>query len=117
MNARLSDWNPIFFAVDRADLDAPTTLCRDLSGAVGGVKLGLEFFVANGPAGIRAIADLGLPVFLDMKFHDIPNTVAGAGRSAAKLRPTMLTLHAAGGLAMLEAARDALRDQEKRPWL
>ena len=67
------------------------------------LKLGLEYVLAQGPAGIAAIADA--PVFLDLKLHDIPNTVAGAVRSVLPLRPAMLTLHAAGGSAMLEAAR------------
>ena len=67
------------------------------------LKLGLEYVLANGPAGVAAIADA--PVFLDLKLHDIPNTVAGAVRSVLPLHPAMLTLHAAGGGAMLEAAR------------
>lgn len=67
------------------------------------LKLGLEYVLAQGPAGVAAIADA--PVFLDLKLHDIPNTVAGAVRSVLPLRPAMLTLHAAGGGAMLEAAR------------
>ena len=68
-------------------------------------KLGLEFFLANGPAGVRAIT--GRPIFLDLKLHDIPNTVAGSVRAILPLRPYMLTLHAAGGGAMIEAARKA----------
>jgi orotidine-5'-phosphate decarboxylase len=71
----------------------------------GMIKLGLEFFLANGPAGVRALGDR--PVFLDLKLHDIPNTVAGAVRAVLKLRPRLLTLHAGGGAAMLRAARDA----------
>jgi orotidine-5'-phosphate decarboxylase len=69
------------------------------------VKLGLEFFLANGAAGVAAVADL--PVFLDLKLHDIPNTVAGAVRAVLPLRPHMLTLHASGGAAMFFAAREA----------
>jgi len=71
------------------------------------VKLGLEFFAANGPAGVEAIARLGLPVFLDLKLHDIPNTVGKAVQALASLSPAVLTVHAAGGRAMLEAAREA----------
>ena len=71
----------------------------------GMVKLGLEFFLANGVAGMRVAS--GAPVFLDLKLHDIPNTVAGAVRAVLPLRPRMLTLHAAGGAAMLAAARTA----------
>jgi orotidine-5'-phosphate decarboxylase len=69
------------------------------------VKLGLEFFLANGAAGVAAVGDA--PVFLDLKLHDIPNTVAGAVRAVSCLRPRMLTLHAAGGAAMVSAARAA----------
>jgi orotidine-5'-phosphate decarboxylase len=73
------------------------------------LKLGLEFFAANGPAGVRA-ATAGAPFFLDLKLHDIPNTVAGAVRPLLDLRPSLLTLHAAGGSAMIAAAR-AVVDQ------
>jgi orotidine-5'-phosphate decarboxylase len=73
----------------------------------GGVKLGLEFFAAQGPDGVRTITDLGLPVFLDLKFHDIPSTVAKAVAALAQLEPAILTVHAAGGRAMMEAARAA----------
>lgn len=74
----------------------------------GMVKLGLAFFLANGPDGVRALAGDGLPpVFLDLKLHDIPNTVAEATRAVLDLRPRMLTLHASGGAAMIAAARRA----------
>jgi orotidine-5'-phosphate decarboxylase len=95
-------------------------LARSLNNqAVGGLKLGLEFVTANGPAGVRSVVDLGLPVFLDLKFHDIPNTVAGAVRVAADLGVTMLTLHLQGGAAMLWAAADAIKDlhPSQRPLL
>ena len=77
--------NPIFCALDTPDLGLAERLARALAGVVGGVKLGLEFFSAQGPAGVRVIAARGLPVFLDLKFHDIPNTVARATASAATL--------------------------------
>lgn len=99
--------SPVFVAIDTPDLDQAVTLARTLIGLVGGVKLGLEFFTANGPAGVREIAGLGLPVFLDLKLHDIPNTVAGAVKSLSSLNPAILTVHAAGGRAMLEAAKAA----------
>lgn len=108
---------PIFCAIDRTDCEGALALARVLKGAVGGIKLGLEFFTANGPEGVRQIAAAGLPVFLDLKFHDIPNTVAGAVRAAASLGVAMLTLHAAGGRAMLGAAVDALHAEAHRPWL
>jgi orotidine-5'-phosphate decarboxylase len=84
---------------------------------VGGIKLGLEFFTAQGPRGVKAVAALGLPIFLDLKLHDIPNTVAGAVREVAKLGVAMLTLHASGGRAMLEAAAAAAAGAACRPWL
>jgi orotidine-5'-phosphate decarboxylase len=96
--------NPIFCAVDRPDLEGTMALARTLAPHVGGIKLGLEFFTAQGPRGVAAVATLGLPIFLDLKLHDIPNTVAGAVREVGRLGVAMLTLHAAGGRAMLEAA-------------
>jgi orotidine-5'-phosphate decarboxylase len=79
------------------------------------IKLGLEFFVANGPAGVRALG--GRPIFLDLKLHDIPNTVARAVASVLPLHPHMLTLHAAGGAAMIAAAREAADLDGERPLL
>ncbi|HVF83263.1 MAG TPA: orotidine-5'-phosphate decarboxylase, partial [Sphingomicrobium sp.] len=67
----------------------------------------LEFFAGNGPAGVQALAELGLPIFLDLKLHDIPNTVAKAVAALGPLRPAVLTVHAGGGRAMLLAAKDA----------
>ena len=99
--------NPIFCAVDRPDLEGTLGLARALAPHFGGIKLGLEFFAAQGPRGVEAVARIGLPIFLDLKLHDIPNTVAGAVREVARLGVAMLTLHAAGGHAMLEAAADA----------
>jgi len=99
--------NPVFVAVDTPALADARALVRRVAPHVGGVKLGLEFFCANGPAGVSDIAALGLPVFLDLKLHDIPNTVAGAMRSLAGLAPAIITVHAGGGHAMLAAARAA----------
>jgi len=107
--------SPVFCAIDRPDLDGALALGRALLGAVGGLKIGLEFITANGPDGVRRIVDLGLPVFLDVKFHDIPNTVAGAVRQAAGLGIAMLTVHVSGGAAMLRAAVDAAREAEPCP--
>jgi orotidine-5'-phosphate decarboxylase len=92
-------------ALDTADLDRARALARDVAPHAGMLKLGLEFFLANGAAGVRAVT--GAPIFLDLKLHDIPNTVAGGVRSVLGLRPRMLTLHAAGGGAMIAAARAA----------
>ena len=107
----------VFCALDRPDLVGALGLGRSLLGVVGGLKVGLEFTTANGPDGVRQIVALGLPVFLDAKFHDIPNTVAGAVRAAASLGVAMLTLHVAGGPAMLRAAVEAAHLQEPRPEL
>lgn len=97
----------IFVALDTTDLDRAVTLARALSGRVGGVKLGKEFFTARGPQGVAAVTAERLPLFLDLKFHDIPNTVAGAVASAAALGCFMLTVHASGGGAMVRAAAEA----------
>lgn len=96
--------NPVFCALDCTGVETALALSRSLRPAVGGLKLGLEFFTANGPAGLRAVAAGGMPLFLDLKFHDIPNTVAGAVRGILPLAPAMTTLHAAGGLEMMRAA-------------
>tara|TARA_Y100001934_G_scaffold149022_1_gene178684 strand:- start:245 stop:961 length:717 start_codon:yes stop_codon:yes gene_type:complete len=97
----------IFVAVDLTDVEEARLLARKLSGRVGGFKLGLEFFAANGPDAVRAIVDLGLKVFLDLKFHDIPNTVDGAVRSATATGASILNVHASGGLNMMRAAAQA----------
>jgi len=97
----------IFVALDMTDADAARALARRLSGRVGGFKLGLEFFAANGPSGVRAITDAGLNVFLDLKFHDIPNTVAGAVRAAVATGASILNVHASGGHEMMRAAAEA----------
>ncbi|WP_017669379.1 orotidine-5'-phosphate decarboxylase [Sandarakinorhabdus sp. AAP62] len=100
--------NPVFVAVDMPDVAAARALVAAVAPHVGGVKLGLEFFCAHGPAGVAAVMESqSLPLFLDLKLHDIPNTVAGAIKSLAPLAPSILTVHAAGGHAMLAAARAA----------
>ncbi len=99
--------NPIFVAIDTPDLDRALALARAVGPHVGGLKVGLEFITAHGPEGIRAIAALGKPVFADTKFHDIPNTVAGAAREIAKLGVAMFNIHASGGEAMMRAAKEA----------
>ncbi len=99
--------NPVFVALDTANLDQAVAWADAVRPSVGGIKLGLEFFNANGPAGVRQIVDLGLPVFLDLKFHDIPNTVAGAVRAVAGLGAAIVNVHASGGPAMLTAAAEA----------
>ena len=109
--------NPVFVALDTPDLDQALAWASALRGHVGGVKTGLEFFSANGADGVKAIVDLGLPVFLDLKFHDIPNTVAGAVKAAADLGVWMVNVHASGGSRMMLAAREALVGHERPPLL
>jgi len=102
-------------ALDTADIDQARAWAEALAPHCGILKLGLEFVLAHGPAGVRAIT--GPPVFLDLKLHDIPNTVAGAIRAVLPLRPRMLTIHAGGGSAMIEAARQAVDAAEDAPLL
>ncbi len=105
----------LFCAVDTTDLAVARRLARQLTGAVGGLKLGLEFFVAHGSAGVRTVlGETGLPLFLDLKFHDIPNTAAGAVRAAVALAPTFLTVHISGGAAMMKAAAETATSESAR---
>ena len=99
--------NPVYVALDTPDVDRALALAKSVRMVAGGVKLGLEFFSANGPQGVQEVARLGLPVFLDLKLHDIPNTVAKAIQALGALEPAVLTVHAAGGRAMLEEAKAA----------
>lgn len=104
--------NPVFCAVDTSDVGKATDLAAKVADTVGGLKLGLEFYSANGPKGVQQVQKASdLPLFLDLKFHDIPNTVAGAVRSAAAaVKPYMMTLMACGGKAMMQAACKAATD-------
>jgi orotidine-5'-phosphate decarboxylase len=113
----MTDAPAIFCALDRPDLAGALALGRALHDVVDGFKVGLEFVTANGPDGVRRIGDLGLPVFLDLKFHDIPSTVAGAVGAARALGVAMLTLHVAGGPVMLREAVEAARSREPCPRL
>lgn len=97
----------IFCAIDTSDLDRAKALALDLRGCVGGIKAGFEFFSAHGPAGVWELKQTGLPIFLDLKLFDIPNTVAGAISASAVCQPAMITLHASGGRAMMQAAVEA----------
>ncbi len=99
--------NPIWLALDVPRLDAAEALARKVAGHVGGLKLGLEFFNAHGHHGVHEIAKVGLPIFLDLKLHDIPNTVAAAMQSIHVLEPAIVTVHASGGQAMMEDAKAA----------
>ena len=99
--------NPVYLALDLPQLDAARALAEKVKAHVGGFKLGLEFFCAHGHHGVHEIAHVGLPIFLDLKLHDIPNTVAGAMQAIHVLEPAIVTVHASGGRAMMEDAKAA----------
>ena len=105
--------NPIFVAVDVPRLDAARALAEKVRGHVGGLKLGMEFFYAHGHHGVMEMAHVGLPIFLDLKLHDIPNTVAGAMQSIHVLEPAIVTVHASGGRAMMEDAKAAAGEKTR----
>ena len=107
MNHMSKTQNPIIVAIDTPEVDEATTLVSSLKNSVGAIKLGLEFFTANGAAGVQKITDQHVPVFLDLKFHDIPNTVSKAIKATAGINTFMMTVHTSGGRAMLQAAIDA----------
>ncbi|MGO1119904.1 orotidine-5'-phosphate decarboxylase [Rhodovibrionaceae bacterium A322] len=114
-------WQRIYVALDTTDLAKARELVDSLRGKVGGFKIGKEFFSAQGPDGVRAVLG-GEPLFLDLKFHDIPNTVASALRATSHLQPRIVNVHAAGGPAMLAASSQAVREaaedlETERPWL
>lgn len=98
-------------ALDTADEAEALGLYRRLAARIRWVKVGMELFTAAGPGVVAALRDAGARVFLDLKYHDIPNTVAGAVRAARRLGVAMCTVHAAGGRAMLEAAVEAAAGQ------
>lgn len=101
--------NPIFVALDTPDLVRALTLSRAVRDHVGGLKVGLEFYTACGPEGVKRIVELGLPVFVDVKFHDIPNTVAAASRELARLGAKIFNIHTSGGDVMMREAVAAAR--------
>ncbi|MGE3833106.1 MAG: orotidine-5'-phosphate decarboxylase [Parvibaculaceae bacterium] len=107
--------NPICVALDTPEIARARELARALKGKAGYVKIGMEFFYAHGPRGYEEVAREGLPVFLDLKLHDIPNTVASALKSLMRLdpKPAIINVHAAGGTAMMKAAANAVAGQTK----
>ncbi len=105
--------NPVYLALDLPQLDAAKALAERVKAHVGGLKLGLEFFCAHGHHGVHELAHLGLPIFLDLKLHDIPNTVAGAMQAIHVLEPAIVTVHASGGRAMMEDAKAAAGEHTK----
>lgn len=99
--------NPIIVALDVPTADAAIKLAQQVAPAVGAFKIGSELFTAAGPDIVRRIRDTGAAVFLDLKFHDIPNTVAKAVASATRLDVQMLTIHTSGALEMMRAAEQS----------
>ncbi len=106
----MENQNPIICALDTASLEEAIGLCKQIKTHVCMIKLGLEFFNAQGAHGVKAIRKLGLPVFLDLKLHDIPNTVSKALAAVLPLDIAMLTIHTSGGVAMMQATMDAVND-------
>src|ERR1700688_742001 len=102
--------NPIIVALDVPTADAALKLVEQLAPVAGGFKIGSELFTTAGPEIVRQIRALGALVFLDLKFHDIPNTVANAVAAAVRLDIQMLTVHASGGTEMLMAAEEAAQE-------
>jgi orotidine-5'-phosphate decarboxylase len=111
----MSEANPICVALDTPELDRARGLARALKLHVGYLKIGMEFFYAHGAKGYEAVAAEGLPIFLDLKLHDIPNTVAEGMRSLMRLspQPALINLHASGGMAMMQAAAEAVGGRAK----
>lgn len=107
----------VIIALDYADANSAMALVDRLEPSACKVKVGKELFTAAGPAFVTAIAQRGFDVFLDLKFHDIPNTVAQACKAAAQLGVWMVNVHALGGRAMMQAAREAIESAARRPRL
>lgn len=118
----LSNADRIFCALDTMDTSHAVNLATSLKGTIGGMKVGLEYFCACGADGYRAIAETGVPIFLDLKFHDIPNTVAGAIKAVAPLAPKILTIHTQGGPEMMKRAVETAHNEAEKlghakPWV
>lgn len=115
MNINKNILNPIICALDTTDLLVAKKLVSQLSNTVGGIKLGLEIITKHGIQIVSDFAESGVPIFLDLKFHDIPNTVAAAVRNAASLGVELITVHANGGEEMLVSAVEASREFKNPP--
>lgn len=113
----MTDTKRLIIPLDYPDMEAALAMADRLDPALCRVKVGKELFTAAGPAVVHALHARGFEIFLDLKFHDIPNTVAGACRAACRLKVWMLNVHASGGVAMLRAARAAVDAESHRPLL
>jgi len=109
--------SPVLVALDYAEEVSALALAEQLSPQLCRLKIGKELFTRSGPGLVRQLQDRGFEIFLDLKFHDIPNTVAGAVRAAADLGVWMVNVHASGGRRMLEAAAAALQSYDRPPLL
>ncbi len=109
--------SPVLVALDYAEETAALTLAEQLSPRLCRLKIGKELFTRAGPGLVRRLQDMGFEIFLDLKFHDIPNTVAGAVQAAADLGVWMVNVHASGGRRMMEAAANALKHHDRPPLL
>ena len=105
--------NPIIVAIDKNSETEAYQLSKELIGNIGAIKLGLEYFDTFGPDGIKKIQSLGIPIFLDLKIHDIPQTVKKTIDTLSSLRPAILNIHALGGKNMMELTSDSLANQKK----
>ena len=94
--------NKIFCALDFSELEQTIQFTNKIKNHIGGIKIGLEFFCKNGPAGVERLKEFDLPIFLDLKLHDIPNTVTKAFKNLISLSPDYLTVHLNGGKRMIE---------------
>lgn len=109
--------SPVLVALDYAAEGPALALAEQLAPELCRLKVGKELFTRCGPGLVRRLQDMGFEIFLDLKFHDIPNTVAGAVRAAADLGVWMVNVHAGGGRRMMEAAAEALQGVDNPPWL
>lgn len=113
----MSSTSPIIVALDFPDASSAMNMADQLDPALCRVKVGKELFTSSGPAVVEALQHKGFEVFLDLKFHDIPNTTASAVQAAAELGVWMVNVHAGGGRRMMEACRDILQRRSTRPRL
>jgi orotidine-5'-phosphate decarboxylase len=107
----------IIIALDYSDEKSALAMVKQLSPELCRIKIGKELFVSTGPALVEKVANMGFDIFLDLKFHDIPNTVAGACRAAANLGVWMVNVHASGGIKMMQAASESIANSSHKPLL